>query len=133
VDVLSQLPDLAPLGLGGSLVLVILYLLRANHVDRAQAREAREAMDKQHADEVAELNKRLASRDERLDELDDEVDHERKKRRTAEDAAALHWRRAYAAEAHIAAMTGQRGPTLAVEDTAPQRPRHQLDGADDGP
>lgn len=132
MDVLSQLPDLAPLGLGGSLVLVILYLLRANHVDRRDAREAVAAATAAHAAEVKKLNEQIAARDERLDDLDKEVDHERLRRRNAEDAASLHFRRAAVAEAHIEALTGQRGPTLALEDTTPQRARHRDPGVDDG-
>lgn len=128
---LSQLPDLAPLGIGGALVAVIYYLLRVNHVDRAQQREVIEAMTKAHRAETDALDERIRRLEKRADDLDREVDGERALRRKAEDIAAAADRRAVAAEANAALLTQmlERGSFGADSSTtAPfARPATQYD------
>jgi Tfp pilus assembly protein PilO len=100
---LTALPNL---GVAGALVVVIGYLLSANHrlmtanrSDRAEyltALAAREtahtaelaAQRTAHAAELAALRARLAELERRLGELEGELDAERDRRRVAEDTAA---------------------------------------------
>ncbi|MCS7484647.1 hypothetical protein ACFFQW_45220 [Umezawaea endophytica] len=100
---LAALPNL---GIAGALVIVVGYLLSANHrlmtanrADRAEylaALSAREtqhtaelsAMRIAHAAELTALRARLGELERRLAELEDELDAERDRRRVAEDAAA---------------------------------------------
>ncbi|WNV86561.1 hypothetical protein [Umezawaea sp. Da 62-37] len=100
---LASLPNL---GVSGTLVVVVGYLLTANHrlmtanrSDRAEylaALSGREtqhtaelaAMRIAHAAELTALRARLAELERRLAELEDELDAERDRRRLAEDTAA---------------------------------------------
>jgi septal ring factor EnvC (AmiA/AmiB activator) len=129
---LAQLPDLAGVGTGAALVLVIAYLLRANHTDRTQHREVVEALRTQHATETAELTKRIDRLDKRADELEAEVDQERRERRAAEDVAAAADRRAIAAEARadmLATLLEGRAHGDDPATTVRLPPAHPPDGA----
>ncbi|ONI92402.1 hypothetical protein ALI22I_03835 [Saccharothrix sp. ALI-22-I] len=100
---LSMLPGL---GVAGALVVVVGYLLSANHrlmtanrSDRAEylaALAAREtahaaeitAMRTAHTAELAAMRTRISKLERRLAGLENELDAERDRRRAAEDAAA---------------------------------------------
>ncbi|MEV4313009.1 hypothetical protein [Actinocrispum sp. NPDC049592] len=91
--------DLPGLGITGALVLVIAYLLASNFRDRLQHEKTLAAREGEHASELtavrtayeadlAGLRVRLAALEQRLAELETELDSERERRRAAEDAAA---------------------------------------------
>lgn len=100
---LALLPSM---GVAGALVLVVAYLLSANHrlmsanrADRSEylsalaARETAHAAElaslrTAHAAELAALRSRLTKLERRLGDLETELDAERDRRRAAEDAAA---------------------------------------------
>jgi predicted nucleic acid-binding Zn-ribbon protein len=89
-------PSLLPqLGVAGALVIVVGYLLTANHrlmtanrSDRAEYLKALAARETAHADELTALRNRVTGLEERIAELEDELDRERDRRRQAEDIAA---------------------------------------------
>ena len=89
-------PSLLPqLGVAGALVIVVGYLLHANHrlmvtnrSDRAEYLKALAARETAHAGEITALRTRVAELEERLGEVEDELDRERDRRREAEDIAA---------------------------------------------
>jgi hypothetical protein len=92
------------LGITGALVIVIGYLLIANHRDRTTYQRAMRQRDSEHAAELAAaraahdadlngLRTRLSSLEKRLAELETELDHERDLRRAAQDDAAAARRR----------------------------------------
>jgi hypothetical protein len=83
----------------GALVIVIGYLLVANHRDRTSYERAMRRRDAEHAAELAAtraahdadltgMRSRLSSLEQRLAELETELDRERDRRRRAEDDAA---------------------------------------------
>jgi hypothetical protein len=93
---MTTIPDV---GITGVLVVVIGYLLIANHRDRSAHQRAMRQHDTEHATELAAaraahdadlagLRSRLSSLEKRLGELETELDHERDRRRQAEDDAA---------------------------------------------
>jgi hypothetical protein len=90
---------LPSVGMTGVLVIVIGYLLVANHRDRTSYERAMRRRDAEHAAELASartahdadlvgLRSRLSSLEQRLEELETELDRERDRRRRAEDDAA---------------------------------------------
>lgn len=89
-------PSLLPqFGVAGALVIVVGYLLAANHrlmtanrSDRAEYLKALAARETAHANEITALRRRLAALEDRIAELEDELDRERERRRQAEDIAA---------------------------------------------
>jgi predicted nucleic acid-binding Zn-ribbon protein len=89
-------PSLLPqLGVAGALVIVVGYLLTANHrlmtanrSDRAEYLKALAARETAHAEEITALRNRVAGLEDRISELEDELDRERERRRQAEDIAA---------------------------------------------
>ncbi|KJK50416.1 hypothetical protein UK23_10450 [Lentzea aerocolonigenes] len=89
-------PSLLPqLGVAGALVIVVGYLLTANHrlmttnrSDRAEYLKALAARETAHAAEITALRARLVEVEDRLGEVEDELDRERERRRQAEDIAA---------------------------------------------
>ncbi|MCX2950835.1 hypothetical protein [Lentzea sp. NEAU-D7] len=89
-------PSLLPqLGVAGALVIVVGYLLHANHrlmttnrSDRADYLKALAAREAAHAAELTALRARFAEVEKRLGEVEDELDRERDRRRAAEDIAA---------------------------------------------
>ena len=99
-DVDPSLISLVPTGsVAGVLVVVVIYLLRQNHQDRTQYRadvariekrsvEDITALHAQHASEMAEVKKELVSLRESNESVIAELDLERHRRWTAEDAAA---------------------------------------------
>lgn len=98
---LTALPEL---GITGALVIVIAYLLTSNARDRAahersqQRREAEHSAEliaarAAHEAELAGLHSRLSQLEQRLTELESELDQERERRRLAEDDAAAARRR----------------------------------------
>jgi hypothetical protein len=86
-DLANLLPagGLGAVGVGGLLVMVVLYLLNANRVDR---KEYQEAIDKAEARADA-AEARRAALDARMDGLQQALDEARAARRAAEDKAAL--------------------------------------------
>jgi outer membrane murein-binding lipoprotein Lpp len=95
---------LPSLGITAALVIVIGYLLVANHRDRTTYQTAMRQRDSEHAAELvaartahdADLNglrTRLTTLEKRLAELETELDHERDLRRIAQDEAAAARRR----------------------------------------
>jgi hypothetical protein len=96
--------DMTGFGIVGTLVVVIGYLLLANHRDRTTYQRAIRDRDAEHAAELAAartahnedlngLRARLSSLEKRLAELETELDHERDLRRIAQDVAAAARRR----------------------------------------
>jgi predicted nucleic acid-binding Zn-ribbon protein len=89
-------PSLLPqLGVAGALVIVVGYLLTANHrlmtanrSDRAEYLKALAARETAHAEALTALRNRVSGLEERIAELEDELDRERDRRREAEDIAA---------------------------------------------
>lgn len=89
-------PSLLPqLGVAGALVIVVGYLLTANHrlmtanrSDRAEYLKALAARETAHADELTALRNRVAGLEDRISELEEDLDRERERRRQAEDIAA---------------------------------------------
>lgn len=89
-------PSLLPqLGVAGALVIVVGYLLTANHrlmtanrSDRAEYLKALAARETAHAEALTALRNRMTGLEERIAELEDELDRERDRRREAEDIAA---------------------------------------------
>ncbi|MCP2200952.1 hypothetical protein LX90_004654 [Lentzea flava] len=76
-------------------MIVVGYLLTANHrlmtsnrSDRADYLKALAARETAHATEMTALRARVAELEQRLAELETELDHERDRRRQAEDIAA---------------------------------------------
>lgn len=91
--------DVTGFGILGTLVVVIGYLLVANHRDRVTYQRAIRHRDSEHAAELAatrtahsddlkSLHTRLTTLEKRLAELETELDHERDLRRAAQDDAA---------------------------------------------
>ncbi|ANZ36481.1 hypothetical protein BBK82_10785 [Lentzea guizhouensis] len=81
--------------MAGALVIVVGYLLTANHrlmtanrSDRADYLAALAARETAHATEITALRNRVAGLEDRIGELEDELDRERDRRRQAEDIAA---------------------------------------------
>jgi chromosome segregation ATPase len=96
--------DVTGFGILGTLVVVIGYLLVANHRDRTTYQRAMRQRDSEHAAELAAARKahnddlnglrtRLSTLENRLAELETELDHERDLRRAAQDDAAAARRR----------------------------------------
>ncbi|MBP2320499.1 outer membrane murein-binding lipoprotein Lpp [Kibdelosporangium banguiense] len=96
--------DVTGFGILGTLVVVIGYLLIANHRDRTTYQRAMRQRDNEHAAELTALRKahkedltslrtRLSTLEDRLAELETELDHERDLRRAAQDDAAAARRR----------------------------------------
>jgi chromosome segregation ATPase len=96
--------DVTGFGILGTLVVVIGYLLVANHRDRNAYQRTIQARDTEHAAELAAartahnddlngLRTRLSTLERRLAELETELDHERDLRRAAQDDAAAARRR----------------------------------------
>jgi hypothetical protein len=87
VDLAQLVPagGLGAVGVGGLLVMVILYLLNANRVDR---KEYQEAIDKAEGRADAADARRIAL-EARMDGLQQALDEARAARRAAEDTAAL--------------------------------------------
>jgi hypothetical protein len=96
--------DVTGFGILGTLVVVIGYLLIANHRDRTAYQRAMRQRDSEHATELAAVRKahkedlnglrtRLSTLENRLTELETELDHERDLRRAAQDDAAATRRR----------------------------------------
>ncbi|MCP2248196.1 hypothetical protein [Lentzea aerocolonigenes] len=89
-------PSLLPqLGVAAALVIVVGYLLTANHrlmtanrSDRAEYLKALAARETAHAEALTALRNRVSVLEERIAELEDELDRERDRRRAAEDIAA---------------------------------------------
>lgn len=88
------LPALSTGGIGATLVAVILYLLRANAVDRRDYREAIDAADNRWDEQITKYR-----------ELQVIVDEQREQRRKAEEVAA---RATLAAERMSAEMAALR-------------------------
>lgn len=128
-------PSLATLfpqaGIYGVLVLVIVYLLRSNAVDRKQYTDALAAMKAQHVNDLAGVEKRyteemarvekrhtdaLAGITKKLEDLERsndnvlaELEEERRKRWAAENEAAAERRRRETLERQLSGL--DRGPT----------------------
>ena len=122
MDLLTQLPNLAGVGLGGSLVFVILYLLRSNYTDRSQNRETIVSIEASHKDDLKSRDNRIAEMRKEISDLESEVDRERDLRRQAEDRAAIAERVALVNEARTSALqmlaegrSNAHSPTVRVE------------------
>ncbi|MEU5945147.1 hypothetical protein ABZ793_06240 [Micromonospora sp. NPDC047465] len=76
---------LGAIGVGGTLLGVVIYLLNANRVDRREYQDAIDRAEKR-ADE-ADVRRKAA--ESRVDDLNKAVDEARAARRVAEDKAAL--------------------------------------------
>jgi hypothetical protein len=129
VDLLTQLPNLAGVGLGGSLVFVILYLLRSNYTDRSQNRETIVSIEASHKDDLKSRDNRIAEMRKEISDLESEVDRERDLRRQAEDRAAIAERVALVNEARTSALqmlaegrSNAHSPTVRVEAIEPAPP-----------
>lgn len=91
-------------GIAGALVFVIFYLLNSNRQDRDQSRAEREEARKAMRELREEHGKELADLRGRVDQLEAELDNERKLRIAAEATAASERLRATAAEHQITLM-----------------------------
>lgn len=86
-EILGAVPGLAGAGAGGLLLLLVMYLVKANRDDRGQHRETVTALRAEHATQVKDLQDRIDRLDKKVDELQRLVDDERELRRAAEDRA----------------------------------------------
>lgn len=119
--ILGQLPALGGVGLGGTLVFVIIYLLRSNYADRAQHREMVTALRAAHKEDLDEAAKKVDRLEARIDEAETEVDQERDARRLAQDTQADAERRATVAESRAAALRALLEGRQYVVDTPTAR------------
>jgi hypothetical protein len=129
VDIFAQLPNLAGVGLGGTLVFVILYLLRSNYNDRSQHRDMVASVEASHKDDLKSRDDRISSLRKEIADLESEVDRERDLRRQAEDRAAIAERAALVNEARTSALqmlaegrSNAHSPTVRVEAIEPAPP-----------
>ncbi|MER7078126.1 MULTISPECIES: hypothetical protein [Bacteria] len=100
MDIAALLASAGPqAGVGGVLVVLLVWVMRAAATDRGDYRTALADAEKRHAvelerintthdDEVAELRDQLAELRARVDQLATQLDDERRRRWAAEDAAA---------------------------------------------
>lgn len=105
-EILAAVPGLAGAGVGGLLLLLVMYLLKANRDDRQQHRETVAAFREEHRREVADLETKIDRLEQRIDDLHKAVDVEREQRREAQDAKSRAETRAAAAEATLRQVTG---------------------------
>lgn len=75
-------------GVGTTLVVVIVYLMRQNHADRTQYAEAARAVAAQHAADMASVRDEIAALKDGNAKVLAELDAERHRRWRAEDLAA---------------------------------------------
>lgn len=87
-EILTAAPGLAGAGAGGLLLLLVMYLVKANRDDRIQHRETVAALTAEHRQEDADVEAKIARLEKRIDELQRLVDDERDLRRAAQDRAA---------------------------------------------
>lgn len=89
VDILTAAPGIIGAGgAGGLLLILVIYLIKANRDDRTQHRETVAALTAEHRNENAELEAKIDRLEQRIDDLQKLVDDERRVRRDAEDRAA---------------------------------------------
>lgn len=79
-------------GVGTTLVVVIVYLMRQNHADRQQYAEAARSVATQHAADMAAVRAEITALKEANARVLAELDSERKRRWHAEDLAATYRR-----------------------------------------
>ena len=79
-------------GVGTTLVVVIVYLLRQNHTDRQQYIDAARSVAAQHAADMASVRDEIAALKDGNSKVLTELDDERHRRWRAEDLAATYRR-----------------------------------------
>lgn len=91
MDLLSLIPAGS---VGGTLVIVIVYLLRQNAVDRKAYRDELAATNARHTTALVEMETRhtaaIQALETKVDEALEELEEERRKRWKAEDIAARY-------------------------------------------
>lgn len=127
-DIFNQLPALGGVGLGGTLVFVILYLLRANYNDRTQHKELVVALRASHKEDADEADKKIDRLEKRIDTLDQEVDRERAARRAAQEAQGIAEGRALALQAVIEGRHYDQPPAPARPQVDPWARPQAIDG-----
>lgn len=103
-ELLAALPGIASLGTGGVLLVLVGYLIKANRDDRAQHQETVAALTAERGKEAGDQQGRIDRLENRIDELQAQVDVERELRRAAQDNAAAAVARAAAAELQYTAL-----------------------------
>ena len=89
VEILTAAPGIIGAGgAGGLLLILVIYLVKANRDDRTQHRETVAALTAEHRNENLELEAKIDRLEARIDDLQKLVDDERRVRRDAEDRAA---------------------------------------------
>ena len=122
VDILNAAPGIVGAGgAGGLLLVLVLYLVKANRDDRTQHRETVAALTKEHRDENADLEQKIDRLEARIDDLQRLVDDERGLRRDAEDRAAR-------AESQLAVLQRVTGAAHAPATTRLPPPQHLANG-----
>lgn len=108
-EIIAAVPGLAGAGVGGLLLLLVMYLLQANRADRTQHRETVTALRTEYREESKDFEAKIDRLETRIADLEKVVDTERSLRRDAQDTASRAESRAATAESQLFALREARG------------------------